>query len=253
MRNIIEVNNLITSYKNRKIHNNISFNIKESEIFAILGGSGSGKSTLLSTMIYLKKPESGSIKIFGKDIWKVDEVTRKSVLNKCGVLFQFGALYSSLNILDNIGIMLEEYTKYPKQIINEISEYFLDIVGLPNYVKDMYPYELSGGMKKRVGLARALAFNPKIIFLDEPTSGLDPKSAENFDKLIIKLKDEFKLTIVMVTHDLDSIKDASDRFILLEDAKIIFEGSLEELKIANTIKNDNLLKSKRGERLWREA
>ena len=253
MRNIIEVNNLVTSYKNRIIHNNINFSIRESEIFAILGGSGSGKSTLLSTMIYLKKPESGSIKIFGKDIWKANEAMRKSILNRCGVLFQFGALYSSLNIIDNIGIMLEEYTKYPKQIINEISEYFLDIVGLPNYVKDMYPYELSGGMKKRVGLARALAFNPKIIFLDEPTSGLDPKSAENFDKLIIKLKDEFKLTIVMVTHDLDSIKDASDRFILLEDAKIIFEGSLEELKIANTIKNDNLLKSKRGERLWREA
>lgn len=251
-QNIIEVSNLVTKYKDRVIQDNISFSVKTSEIFGILGGSGSGKSTLLSVLIQLKKPTSGSVKIFNKDIWNESESVRSAILKRCGVLFQFGALYSSLNILDNVGIMLEEYSAYPKHIINEIGEYFLNLVGLPNYVKEMYPFELSGGMKKRVGLARALVSSPDILFLDEPTSGLDPKSSENFDKLILKLKDELKLSIVMVTHDLDSIKDATDRFILLESSKIAFEGSLDEFKLSQTAKLDNLLKSKRGERLWRE-
>lgn len=251
-KNIIEVKNLTTSYKDRIIQDNISFNVYHSEIFGILGGSGSGKSTLLSTMIYLKTPLSGNIKIFDKDIWKIDKNKRSIILKRCGVLFQFGALFSSLNVIDNVGIMLEEYSPYPKKIINEISEYFLDIVGLPNFVKNMYPYELSGGMKKRVGLARALCFNPEILFLDEPTSGLDPQSAENFDKLILKLRDYFNLSVVMITHDLDSIKDTTDRFILLGDNKILFIGNLDEFKHSDAINKNNLLKSKRGERLWRE-
>lgn len=277
-QNIIEVRNLYTKYKDRFIQENVSFSVKKAEIFGILGGSGSGKSTLLSTMICLKRPEKGIIKIFGKDIWadfgrdfKLDstnrrdskrdskifaldstQCTRDSILKRCGVLFQFGALFSSLSVLDNVGIMLEEYSHYPKNIIDEIAQYYLNIVGLPQYVKDMFPYELSGGMKKRVGLARALVFSPEILFLDEPTSGLDPQSAENFDKLIIRLRDEFKLTIIMVTHDLDSIKDATDRFILLDSGKIIFEGSLEEFRLSESANLNTLLKSKRGERLWKE-
>ncbi len=266
MSNIIEVRNLTTSYKNRLIQDNVSFNVKYSEIFGILGGSGSGKSTLLSALICLKRPQSGMIRIFGEDIWGENLARggnfkggvlksgnlRGGILKRCGVLFQFGALFSSLNVLDNVGIMLEEYSHYDKPTINEIAQYYLNIVGLPQYVKDLYPYELSGGMKKRVGLARALVFSPEILFLDEPTSGLDPKSAENFDKLIVKLRDEFHLTIVMVTHDLDSIKDAVDRFILLENAKVAFEGSLEAFKRSDTARIDTLLKSKRGERLWSE-
>ncbi len=295
-KNIIEVRNLYTKYKDRFIQENVSFSVREAEIFGILGGSGSGKSTLLSTMICLKRPEKGQIRIFGEDIWsdshldsrldsrpnmrfdsrqnsrpnlhqatkdllksanprtllKEPQNSRDRILKRCGVLFQFGALFSSLNVLDNVGIMLEEYSAYPKSVIDEIAQYYLNIVGLPQYVKDMFPYELSGGMKKRVGLARALVFSPSILFLDEPTSGLDPQSAENFDKLIIRLRDEFKLTIIMVTHDLDSIKDATDRFILLDSGKIIFEGSLEEFRISESANLNTLLKSKRGERLWRE-
>lgn len=260
-QNIIEVRNLYTKYKDRFIQENVSFSVKKAEIFGILGGSGSGKSTLLSTMICLKRPEKGIIKIFGKDIWAdfmrdsaLDSAksARDSILKRCGVLFQFGALFSSLSVLDNVGIMLEEYSSYPKSAINEIAQYCLNIVGLPQYVNDMFPYELSGGMKKRVGLARALAFAPEILFLDEPTSGLDPQSAENFDKLIIRLRDEFKLTIIMVTHDLDSIKDATDRFILLDSGKIIFEGDLEAFKNSAVSGKETLLKLKRGERLWKE-
>lgn len=276
VENIIEVRNLYTKYKDRFIQENVSFNVGKSEIFGILGGSGSGKSTLLSTMICLKRPERGQIRIFGEDIWsdsmnrtksaesinkkgvhsrtllKGQQNPRDEVLKRCGVLFQFGALFSSLNVLDNVGIMFEEYSHYPKNVIDEIAQYYLNIVGLPPFVGEMFPYELSGGMKKRVGLARALVFSPEILFLDEPTSGLDPQSAENFDRLIIRLRDEFKLTIVMVTHDLDSIKDATDRFILLDSGKIVFEGSLEEFRLSKTAQLDTLLKSKRGERLWRE-
>ena len=283
MENIIEVRNLYTKYKDRFIQENVSFNVAKSEIFGILGGSGSGKSTLLSTMICLKRPEKGQIRIFGEDIWgdsntlslrdlrckskqskkNIDchdsanaesrnDNVRNKILKRCGILFQFGALFSSLNVIDNVGIMLEEYSNYPKSIINEIAQYYLNIVGLPQFVGEMYPYELSGGMKKRVGLARALVFAPEILFLDEPTSGLDPQSAENFDKLIIRLRDEFKLTIVMVTHDLDSIKDATDRFILLDSGKLIFEGSLAEFRVSDTANLNTLLQSKRGERLWRE-
>lgn len=301
-QNIIEVRNLYTKYKDRFIQENVSFSVKKAEIFGILGGSGSGKSTLLSTMICLKRPEKGQIRIFGEDIWsdshidsrldshqntrldshqissqnshsrpnlhqstkdllksanprtllKEPQNSRDKILKRCGVLFQFGALFSSLSVLDNVGIMLEEYSSYPKSAINEIAQYCLNIVGLPQYVNDMFPYELSGGMKKRVGLARALAFAPEILFLDEPTSGLDPQSAENFDKLIIRLRDEFKLTIIMVTHDLDSIKDATDRFILLDSGKIIFEGSLEAFRLSESANLNTLLKSKRGERLWKE-
>ena len=285
-QNIIEVRNLYTKYKDRFIQENVSFSVKKAEIFGILGGSGSGKSTLLSTMICLKRPEKGQIRIFGENIWsdspldsrfdsrtdshldspldsrnllknprtflKEPQNPRDKILKRCGVLFQFGALFSSLSVIDNVGIMLEEYSNYPKNAINEIAQYCLNIVGLPQYVNDMFPYELSGGMKKRVGLARALAFAPEILFLDEPTSGLDPQSAENFDRLIIRLRDEFKLTIIMVTHDLDSIKDATDRFILLDSGKIIFEGSLEEFRLSESANLNTLLKSKRGERLWRE-
>lgn len=272
-QNIIEVHNLYTKYKDRFIQENVSFSVKKAEIFGILGGSGSGKSTLLSTMICLKRPEKGQIRIFGDDIWsdsyldsrpnlyqsanprtllKEPQNPRDKILKRCGVLFQFGALFSSLSVIDNVGIMLEEYSFYPKSAINEIAQYCLNIVGLPQYVNDMFPYELSGGMKKRVGLARALAFAPEILFLDEPTSGLDPQSAENFDRLIIRLRDEFKLTIIMVTHDLDSIKDATDRFILLDNGKIIFEGSLEAFRLSESANLNTLLKSKRGERLWKE-
>ncbi|MGX3010387.1 ABC transporter ATP-binding protein [Helicobacter sp. 23-1044] len=323
IQNIIEVRNLYTKYKDTFIQENVSFSVAKSEIFGILGGSGSGKSTLLSAMIRLKKPESGSIRIFGEDIWggnfkspflaenksqsiplpcgddcsqnfplpnarggqrgwvdsqknsgakfsnsdsthpltpsareggQVDSTSaHHKILNRCGVLFQFGALFSSLSVLDNVGIMLEEYSNYPKSVINEIAAYYINAVGLPQSVKEMYPYELSGGMKKRVGLARALVYNPEILFLDEPTSGLDPKSAENFDKLIKRLKDEFRLTIVMITHDLDSIKDATDRFILLDSGKVLFEGSLEDFKMSEVAHKETLLKSKRGERLWREG
>ncbi|WP_334083608.1 ABC transporter ATP-binding protein [Helicobacter typhlonius] len=226
---IIKVENLYTKYNDVIIHNGISFDVKKGEIFGILGGSGSGKSTLLKNMFFLEKPTSGLITFFGENIWSLAEDKRGKILDRCGVMFQFGALFSSMNVLDNVGFLLTQKSAYDKASIEKISKMWLDMVGLNADVAYRYPYELSGGMKKRVALARALALNPDILFLDEPTSGLDLQSSERFDLLILKLKEVLKITIVMVTHDLDSIKDSVDRLILLEDKHIVFEGTLQEL------------------------
>lgn len=227
--NIIRVEGLYTCYGETIIHDGISFNVKKGEIFGILGGSGSGKSTLLKNMLFLEKPNKGKIEFFGQDIWKLADSRRDRILNRCGVMFQFGALFSSMNVLDNIAFLLTQKSEYDISTIYRISRMWLDLVGLPQNVAQKYPYELSGGMKKRVALARALALSPDILFLDEPTSGLDLESSERFDLLILKLKAVLKITIVMVTHDIDSIKDSVDRLILLENKQIGFEGSLQEL------------------------
>lgn len=251
---IIRVETLYTQYGENIIHNGISFAVKKGEIFGILGGSGSGKSTLLKNMLFLEKPRSGKIEFFNENIWDIAESKRNRILNRCGVMFQFGALFSSMNVLDNVGFLLTQKSHYDNTTIERLSRMWLDLVGLDSKVADKYPYELSGGMKKRVALARALALSPDILFLDEPTSGLDLQSAERFDRLILKLKEMLKITIVMVTHDLDSIKDSVDRLILLEDKAIVFEGSLDELYTQKKqgFTQAKIFSGKRGERFWQD-
>ncbi|TLD85964.1 ATP-binding cassette domain-containing protein [Helicobacter sp. MIT 05-5294] len=228
-QNIIEIRNLTTTYGTRTIHDKISFNIGKKEIFALLGGSGSGKSTLLNTMIFLKQPKSGEVRILGQNIWNLNaKETLKMKLNM-GVCFQFGALFSSLSVLENLTIPLREWTHFSSEDIESLAYIWLTRVGLNAEVANLYPNELSGGMVKRVGLARALALNPKILFLDEPTSGLDPKSARHFDALIMELRDLLGISVVMVTHDMESVKGAVDRMIILKDKKVFFEGSVRSL------------------------
>ncbi len=254
-KNLIEVRHLVTAYGDRIIHNNISFDVKENEIFGILGGSGSGKSTLLNNLIMLQNPISGSIKILGKEIDKLDLLDRKELSKKCGILFQFGALFSNLTVLENVGLMLEEYTDYPQSLITEVSQIWLKRVGLDSKSYHLYPYELSGGMKKRVGLARAMILEPRLLFLDEPTSGLDPLSAGRFDELILELKESSNFSVILITHDLDTISHIVDRFILLKDAEIEFEGSLREFAAhaKQGIDKDNLFNCARGERFWKDV
>ncbi len=229
-QNIVEIRNLTTTYGSRVIHDKISFNIGKKEIFALLGGSGSGKSTLLNTMIFLKQPKSGEVRILGQDIWNLNsKETLKMKLNM-GVLFQFGALFSSLNVLENLTIPLREWTNFSREDIESLAYIWLTRVGLKAEVAKLYPNELSGGMVKRVGLARALALSPKILFLDEPTSGLDPKSARHFDHLIMELRDLLEISVVMVTHDMDSVKGAVDRMVILKNQKVFFEGSVRTLE-----------------------
>ncbi len=247
---MIEVKNLLTQFGDQIIHNKISFNVQKGEIFGILGGSGSGKSTLLRTLLLLNPIKEGEVFIFGQNISELSLHKQEMLLRRCGVLFQFGALFSSMNVLENVGIMLSEYSTYSKSMIVENAKMWLSLVGLPPHVCSLYPYELSGGMKKRVALARALSLSPEILFLDEPTSGLDPASSEKFDELILKLRELLGITIVMVTHDLDSLKDCVDRFILLEKQKIVFDGNLKMMSQGQEI--GELFLSKRGRRVWKE-
>lgn len=224
---IIKVENLYTAYGENIVHNDISFSINEGEIFGVLGGSGSGKSVLVKQIVMLNEIQRGTIKYLDKDIRNLsfDEIQMYKL--DFSYAFQFGALYSFLNVIENISVMLNEYTSLPKDLIEKIAYTNLDIVGLPKHVAKLYPSELSGGMKKRVALARSLAMQPKILFLDEPTSGLDPASTHQINELLLYLKQSLNITTVIITHDLETIKTVLDRFIIIKKDKI-FDGNIKE-------------------------
>ena len=224
---IIKIKNLSTAFGENIVHNNISFSINEKEIFGILGGSGSGKTVLLKQIVMLNEIQNGTIEIFDKDISNLTLNESQIIKQQFSYLFQFGALYSFLNVIENISVMLKEYTNLPIDLIEKIAYTNLEIVGLPKNCAKLYPSELSGGMKKRVALARSLALEPKILFLDEPTSGLDPASTEKINELINYLRDVLNITIVIITHDLETIKTVLDRFIILKK-DIIFDGNIED-------------------------
>lgn len=230
MSEIIKAKNITTAFGEKIMHDNVSFSVKSGEIYGLLGGSGSGKTTLLKTMIFLKEPKSGEIEIFNQNIWALNAKNRLQIQLKCGVMFQFGALFSSMNVLENIGVLLREYSKLDNRDINDLAMFWLEKVGLNLSDALKMPSELSGGMKKRVAMARALALSPKILFLDEPNSGLDPLSARAFDRLVCELRDTLGVTIVMVTHDVDSIFEILDRFLIIDNHKICYEGDLNGAK-----------------------
>lgn len=226
---IIEVRDIITSFGENLIHDGISCTINSNEIYALLGGSGSGKSTLMREMILLERPQSGTIRIMGHDLSTLTPMEAIDLRRSWGVLFQSGALYSSLSVGENIALLYQEYTDFSPQLIEELVRLKIDLVGLPPHARYLYPSQLSGGMIKRAALARALALDPKLLFLDEPTSGLDPLSSRQFDRLIHQLRDLLGLTVIMVTHDLDTIHHIVDRFTLLGEKKVIAEGTLNEV------------------------
>jgi len=236
---VIEAKEIVTSFGKNVIHDGVSFKIQNGEIFGLLGGSGSGKTTLLREMIMLQRTTEGQMLVLGTDVMKASSKMAQKLRQKWGVLFQFGALFTSLTILENITIAMREYTDLPAWIIEESALMKLSMVGLPPKVATMFPSELSGGMKKRAGLARALALDPKLLFLDEPTSGLDPQSARAFDELILTLRDTLGITVVMVTHDKDTMANVLDRFVILGNKKVLFEGNMEHLKQTT---NDELKK-----------
>lgn len=226
---VISVSELVTTFGESVIHDGLNLSVQRGEIYGLLGGSGSGKSTLLKEMIMLLSPVSGEITVLGQCLSGISREGAAQLRRQWGVLFQGGALYSSLTVEENIGITLTEYTDLPRPLIREIVSTKIEMVGLPLTSARLYPAELSGGMIKRVALARALSMDPELLFLDEPTSGLDPVGAESFDKLIVELRDILGLTIVMVTHDLDSIWTIVDRFAVLGANKVVAEGTLAEV------------------------
>lgn len=243
---IIKATDLTTKFGDRVIHDGLNFHVNEAEIYGLLGGSGTGKSTLMKTMIYLKEPSAGKIEMLGRDLWSLDEVARREIKLACSVMFQFGALYTSMNVLENIYILLKEYSGMNERSMREIAMFWLQKVGLSENVALQYPSELSGGMKKRVAMARALVLSPKILFLDEPNSGLDPSSARAFDELVVELRDTLGVTVVMVTHDIDSICTILDRFLILQDKKIAFEGTFEQLMQMPENPLEELLKTRKN-------
>lgn len=211
----ITIRNLTMAYGSFIIQRNLDFSIKRGEIFIIMGGSGCGKSTLMRHMLGLKEPTSGEILIDGQSFWKLDREEREQMLRRMGVLYQSGALWSSMTLAENVGLILEEYTDFSEHEIREIVSYKLALVGLAGF-EDFYPSEISGGMRKRAGLARAIAFDPEILFFDEPSAGLDPISSHRLDDLILELRDSLGATIVVVTHELASIFAIADNSVFLD-------------------------------------
>ena len=227
---VITVANVVTRFGPNLIHDHISLTVNQTEIYGLLGGSGAGKSTLMREMVMLLSPQEGEITVLGHKLSTISRAEASLLRRQWGVLFQGGALYSSLTVAENIGITLKEYTDLSASLIGDIVAMKINMVGLPAHAAELYPAELSGGMVKRVSLARALAMDPQLLFLDEPTSGLDPVGAEAFDHLILKLRDLLGLTVVMVTHDLDSIWTIVDRFAVLGDQNVVAEGTLAEVR-----------------------
>jgi len=223
--------NLTTGYGDLIIHKNISFNIEKGEIVAICGGSGCGKSTLLRHMIGLETPKSGDILIDNESIVNANQKEKLKILTKTGVLFQSGALFGSLTLAENIKLPIKEYTNLPSETIEILVQLKLEMVNLSGF-ENYLPSEISGGMKKRAGLARAIALDPMILFFDEPSAGLDPVSSADLDNLILQINKSLGATIVIVTHELASIFEVAERVIMLdkETKSIISDGTPEDLK-----------------------
>ena len=227
--NVIEVRDLVVSLNERKILNGLTLDVRRGEVLGFVGGSGQGKTVLMRTIIGLLPKAAGSIEVFGVDLDAAGEDERHAVERRWGVLFQQGALFSSLTCIQNVQFPMREHAQLSQRLMDEIAITKLEMVGLKADVRDKFPAELSGGMTKRVALARALALDPEILFLDEPTSGLDPIGAGDFDELIRTLQQTLGITVYMVTHDLDSLHAICDRIAVLSDGKVIVEGPMDAM------------------------
>ena len=216
----ISIHGLITRIGGRVLHDHINLDVTRGEILAVVGSSGSGKSVLLRSIIGLQRPADGRIEVFGQDLDRLSGDALLHMQVRCGVLFQDGALFGDQTVAENVQTPLREHTDLPQRLMDEIASVRLSMVGLPPDAAGKYPAELSGGMRKRAGLARALTLDPELLFLDEPTAGLDPISAAEFDVLVRELQQSLRLTVFMVTHDLGTLRATSDRIAVLVDRKL---------------------------------
>lgn len=226
---VIEIRGLRNQFGRQVVHDNLDFDVRRGEIVGLVGGSGSGKTTLVRAVIMLLRPAAGSIRLFGREVLGIGEAEALALRRRFGMLFQRGALFGGLTVKENVAVPLQEHTALPAVEIGDLAELKIALAGLPVHAIDLYPSELSGGMLKRASLARALALDPELLFLDEPTAGLDPVSAAAFDDLLVQLRDSLGLTVVMVTHDLDSLWRTTDRVAFLGEQRVIGYAPMREL------------------------
>ena len=254
MRNekVVEVKDLVTVLGGKMIHKGISLSVNKGEIYAIVGGSGSGKTVLLRELIMLLKPIKGTIKVLGYDLSNLSPKDIRELRSRWGVLFQFGGLISSLTVSQNVALPLLEFTRIPRNLIDELVSIKLKLANFPLDFACAFPSEISGGMKKRAALARALALDPEILFLDEPTSGLDPVASAYFDRTIKELRDLLGLTVVLVTHDLDTIESIVDRMVVLLEGEVLVEGTPREVARFPHPWIQDYFFGRKGDRTWRE-
>jgi len=238
---IVNVENVTSGYDGQKILNNVSMNAESGRITAILGASGCGKTTLLKNLIRLIDVWSGSIRLFDQEITTMDEAEFNSILRRIGVLFQNGALLNSITVAENVAIPLQQHTDLTEEIIDRLIQVKLNLVEL-NYASGMLPSELSGGMRKRAALARAIALDPELLFCDEPTAGLDPATSADLDKLILTLRDQLGMTVVMITHEVPSVLRIADYVVFMDRGEVLFTGSIKEAKSSGIKKIDDFFK-----------
>ena len=226
---VLSVRGLTVGFGGSTVLEDLDLDVYRGEILGFVGGSGTGKSVLMRTVLRLNRRQAGKIVILGEDFDALSYEERVAIEMRIGVLFQQGALFSGLTVLENVQVPMREYLDLPKSLMDDLARLKIEMVGLRPEAADLYPSELSGGMIKRAALARALALDPDLVFLDEPTSGLDPIGAAEFDELIARLRDTLGLTVYMVTHDLDSLNAVCDRIAVLGKKKVLVEGTLQEM------------------------
>jgi len=226
---VIEVDSIVTRFGAQTVHNGVSFSVPRGQIAAVIGGSGSGKSVLLREIIGLQRPTEGRVRVLATDVWDASEDELAALRRRFGMMFQDGALFSSLTVAQNVATPLIEHANVPPHLLGPLVRLRIALAGLPVEAATKMPSELSGGMRKRAAVARALALEPEVLFLDEPTSGLDPITAREFDRLLRFLCDDLGLTILLVTHDLDMLLGIDDRAIVLSGGKVIADGTVQEV------------------------
>jgi phospholipid/cholesterol/gamma-HCH transport system ATP-binding protein len=250
---VVEVSDIHTQFGSAVVHDGVNLSVERGEIFALAGGSGCGKSTLLREIILLQRPQSGSIRVFGQEVLGLSDEEAMPLRRNWGMMFERGALFSSLTVSENVGLPLREHTQLGDRLVDEIAALKIALAGLPPSAGSKVPAELSGGMRKRAALARAIALDPRLLFLDEPTAGLDPLSASGFEELVRRLKDLLGLTILMVTHDLDLLWRVADRVAFMVGGRIVGVGTMQELSLSEEPLVREYFHGPRGRGAWEQA
>lgn len=243
---MLEGHDLAMTFGKKKVFEGINVGIRQGEVLAIVGGSGSGKSTLMRQLALLQTPTSGSVTVFGTTVSNMDEFSVNALRRRLGVMFQHGALFGDLTVLENVSVPLQEHTDLSLPLIEQVAMLKIALAGLEPDAAALFPSQLSGGMRKRAAVARGIALDPAVLCLDEPSSGLDPISADAMDELVLQLKDTLGLAVILVTHDMDSLWRVADRILLLSDGKVAAEGTIHELVDSSNEVARQFFHSRRG-------